>query len=101
MAPAIVQADGVELCVETFGAPTDPAVLLIMGAGASMDWWEDDFCTRLAAGSRFVIRYDHRDTGRSATYAPGAPGYTGDDLIADAAGCSTPSAWTTGRTAQR
>ena len=86
MAPAIVQATGVELCVETFGAPTDPAVLLIMGAGASMDWWEDDFCTRLAAGSRFVIRYDHRDTGRSVTYAPGAPGYTGDDLIADAAG---------------
>jgi pimeloyl-ACP methyl ester carboxylesterase len=33
-----------------------------------------------------VIRYDHRDTGRSVTYGPGSPGYTGDDLIADAAG---------------
>ena len=51
-----------------------------------MDWWEDDFCARLAAGPRFVIRYDHRDTGQSVSYAPGAPGYTGDDLVADAIG---------------
>jgi pimeloyl-ACP methyl ester carboxylesterase len=33
-----------------------------------------------------VIRYDHRDTGRSVTYEPGQPGYTGADLVADAAG---------------
>jgi pimeloyl-ACP methyl ester carboxylesterase len=33
-----------------------------------------------------VIRYDHRDTGRSVTYEPGRPGYTGADLVADAAG---------------
>ena len=86
MAPSIVHANGVELCVETFGAPADQAVLLVMGAAASMDWWEDDFCGRLAAGPRFVIRYDHRDTGQSVSYPPGAPGYTGDDLIADAIG---------------
>ena len=77
--------NGVELCVETFGARADPAVLLIMGAGASMDWWHDDFCARLAAGPRYVIRYDHRDTGESISYPPGEPGYTGDDLVADAA----------------
>jgi pimeloyl-ACP methyl ester carboxylesterase len=81
-----VQVNAVDLCVETFGDPADPAILLIMGAGASMDWWEDDFCARLAAGARYVIRYDHRDTGRSVSYPPGAPGYTGDDLVADAAG---------------
>ena len=86
MEPTIVHANGAELCVQTFGAPTDPALLLVMGASASMDWWEDDFCARLAAGPRFVIRYDHRDTGQSASYAPGAPGYTGDDLIADVIG---------------
>jgi pimeloyl-ACP methyl ester carboxylesterase len=51
-----------------------------------MDWWEDEFCERLAAGGRFVIRYDHRDTGRSVTYEPGAPGYTGPDLVDDAVG---------------
>jgi pimeloyl-ACP methyl ester carboxylesterase len=82
----IVKANGVDLCVETFGDPADPAVLLIMGAAASMDWWEDEFCERLAAGGRFVIRYDHRDTGRSVTYEPGAPGYTGWDLVDDAVG---------------
>ena len=86
MEPKIVHANGAELCVQTFGAPTAPALLLVMGAAASMDWWEEDFCARLAAGPRFVIRYDHRDTGQSASYAPGAPGYTGDDLIADVIG---------------
>jgi pimeloyl-ACP methyl ester carboxylesterase len=80
-----VHVNGVDLCVETFGSPTDPAILLIMGAGASMDWWQDDFCARLAAGPRYVIRYDHRDTGQSTSYPPGEPGYTGDDLVADAA----------------
>lgn len=82
----IVHANGVDLCVETFGAPADPAILLIAGAAAPMDWWEDEFCRRLAAGSRFVIRYDHRDTGRSVSYEPGAPPYTGMDLVADAVG---------------
>jgi pimeloyl-ACP methyl ester carboxylesterase len=82
----ILHANGVPLCVETFGAADDAAILLIMGAAASMDWWEDEFCERLAAGGRFVIRYDHRDTGRSVTYEPGAPGYTGPDLVEDTVG---------------
>jgi pimeloyl-ACP methyl ester carboxylesterase len=57
-----------------------------MGIGASMLWWEEGFCRLLAEGCRFVIRYDHRDTGRSVTYEPGRPEYTGTDLIADAVG---------------
>lgn len=57
-----------------------------MGIGASMLWWEEGFCRMLAAGRRFVIRYDHRDTGRSVTYARGHPEYTGADLVADALG---------------
>jgi pimeloyl-ACP methyl ester carboxylesterase len=82
----MVEVNGVELCVQTFGDAGDPPVLLVMGLSASMLHWEDEFCERLAEGSRFVIRYDHRDTGRSVTYPPGAPGYTGSDLDADAAG---------------
>ncbi len=82
----LVPVNGVDLCVETFGEPADPAVLLIMGGGASMDWWEDEFCERLAAGSRFVIRYDHRDTGQSVSYPPGRPGYTSRELITDPIG---------------
>ena len=49
-----------------------------------MLWWEDDFCRLLAGRGRFVIRYDQRDTGRSTTYEPGHPGYSGADLLADA-----------------
>jgi pimeloyl-ACP methyl ester carboxylesterase len=81
-----VEVSGVELCVETLGERADPPILLIGGSSASMDWWEDEFCERLAAGSRFVVRYDHRDTGRSVTYGPGAPPYSGRDLVADAVG---------------
>jgi pimeloyl-ACP methyl ester carboxylesterase len=79
-----IEVDGAQLCVDTFGDAADPAVLLIMGAAASMDRWEPRFCERLAEHGRYVIRYDHRDTGGSTTYPPGRPGYTGDDLVADA-----------------
>jgi pimeloyl-ACP methyl ester carboxylesterase len=82
----IIEANGVTLCVDTTGDAADPAILLISGMGASMDWWEEGFCQRLAAGGRFVIRYDHRDTGRSVSYPAGAPGYTGADLAADVTG---------------
>ena len=78
--------NGVELCTEPFGDPADPTILLIMGVGGSMLWWDEGFCRLLAEGDRFVIRYDHRDTGRSVTYEPGHPGYTGADLVADAVG---------------
>ena len=80
-----VQVNGVDLCVECIGDPADRPILLIMGSSASMDWWEDEFCRRLVAGRRFVVRYDHRDTGQSVSYEPGAPGYTLDDLAADPA----------------
>ncbi len=79
-----VESDGAELCTEAFGDARDRPLLLIMGAGASMLWWEEAFCRVLADGGRFVIRYDHRDTGRSSAYPPGRPGYAGADLIADA-----------------
>ncbi|MGH9031866.1 MAG: alpha/beta fold hydrolase, partial [Acidimicrobiia bacterium] len=82
----MIEANGVELCTEPFGDAADPAVLLVMGLGGSMLWWEDGFCQMLADAGRFVLRYDHRDTGRSVTYEPGRPGYTSADLITDAVG---------------
>jgi pimeloyl-ACP methyl ester carboxylesterase len=81
--PRTVDAGGVELCLETFGHPRAPAVLLIGGATASMDCWEPEFCTRLADGGRFVVRYDHRDTGGSTASPAGKPAYTGEDLSTD------------------
>jgi pimeloyl-ACP methyl ester carboxylesterase len=81
-----IEVNGAELCVDARGAAGGPAVLLIMGAAGSMDRWEEPFCERLAAAGRYVIRYDHRDTGGSTSYPPGRPGYTGDDLVTDALG---------------
>jgi pimeloyl-ACP methyl ester carboxylesterase len=49
-----------------------------------MDGWEDEFCERLAAGGRRVVRYDLRDTGRSTASPAGRPNYTGPDLVDDA-----------------
>jgi pimeloyl-ACP methyl ester carboxylesterase len=82
----MIQANGVELCTERIGDPADPPILLVMGIGGSMLWWEESFCRMLVAGERLVIRYDHRDTGRSVTYEPGHPEYTETDLDADAVG---------------
>jgi pimeloyl-ACP methyl ester carboxylesterase len=50
---------------ETFGDPSDPAVLLVMGFGTQMLGWDADFCQLLAARGRYVIRYDNRDCGLS------------------------------------
>jgi pimeloyl-ACP methyl ester carboxylesterase len=84
--PTMVRANGVELCVQTFGDPVSPVILLIGGAASSMDWWEDELCARLADGRRFVVRYDLRDTGQSVSTPPGAPDYDSEDLVGDAIG---------------
>ena len=82
----LIEANGVDLCVETFGDAADPAILLIHGASASMLWWEEELCERIAAAGRHVIRFDNRDTGRSVSYPPGQPEYTLRDMAADAVG---------------
>jgi pimeloyl-ACP methyl ester carboxylesterase len=83
-AEQMMDVNGVELCVQTFGDRADPAILLIAGATCSMDWWDEEFCQQLAEANRLVIRYDLRDTGRSATSSAGSPDYTLDDLTGDA-----------------
>jgi pimeloyl-ACP methyl ester carboxylesterase len=86
MTERTLDVNGAELCAQTFGDRGDPAVLLIGGAASSMDWWDADLCRRIAAAGRYVIRYDHRDTGRSTSSEPGKPSYTGADLTADVTG---------------
>ena len=86
MSEKMVNANSVDLCTDSFGNPADPAILLVAGAMESMAWWQEDFCRKLAACGRYVIRYDHRDTGRSITYTPGQPEYSLDDLAEDTLG---------------
>ncbi|MEV6304774.1 alpha/beta hydrolase [Actinoplanes sp. NPDC051861] len=86
MTETMMPVNGIQVCVETFGEPTEPPLLLLAGEASSMDWWDDEFCRRLAAGGRFVIRYDHRDTGRSTCFPAGVTAYSGVDLMNDAIG---------------
>src|ERR1700760_51818 len=65
MAESSCTVGDVEICYETFGDPSDPAMLLIMGLGTQMVAWHDDFCSELASRGFFVIRHDNRDIGRS------------------------------------
>ena len=80
----MTKAAAPEIVSQTFGDPGNPAMLLIMGAMASMLWWPEVLCKKLAGEGRFVIRYDNRDTGLSTKYAPGEPPYTFDEMADDA-----------------
>jgi pimeloyl-ACP methyl ester carboxylesterase len=73
--------DLTELWVEERGDPTGTAVLLIMGANASGMAWPEELVDRLADRHR-VIRYDHRDTGRSSRVFDQQP-YAIRDLAGD------------------
>ena len=67
MAEQTVTLDnGISICHETFGDPSDPTVLLIMGLGGPMGWWSTVFCENLAARGLHVVRFDNRDVGRSS-----------------------------------
>jgi len=55
----------IEAEYDTFGKPTDPALLLIMGFGAQMVAWEPEFCQHFVDKGLFVIRFDNRDCGLS------------------------------------
>lgn len=62
----MVDVDGVQICYETIGEADGEPLLLIMGLGGPMLWWDDAFCAALADRGFYVIRYDNRDCGRSS-----------------------------------
>lgn len=76
--------NNVKLWTEEFGDKNDAPVLLIMGSMSQGILWPDEFVGHLSAGGRRVIRYDHRDTGRSSTVDFEAEPYTWRDIKNDA-----------------
>ena len=60
-----VRSNGMTISYETLGDPSDPALLLVMGLGAQLVDWPDEFCEMLAARGFHVIRFDNRDVGLS------------------------------------
>ena len=96
------QVGDISLEYDTFGSSHDTPLLLIMGLGAQMIHWDEDFCQQLADTGLFVIRHDNRDVGLSthmegdfdmmalmadflAGKTPDVP-YTLDDMAADSIG---------------
>jgi len=97
-----VEANGLEFEYDTFGEPGAPPLLLIMGLGAQMISWDEDFCELLAGRGFHVVRFDNRDVGLStkldhlgtsdlSAVARGSqqPPYRLEDLADDAAGILT------------
>ena len=94
-----VPANGIEIAYETFGDPSDPPMLLVMGLGTQMLAWPDDLCEDLASRGYHVVRMDNRDAGAS-THLDGVrapsivriaarrarPPYTINDMADDVAG---------------
>lgn len=56
----------VDLCYQTFGDPDAEPLLLVMGLGGPMTWWDPRLCTMLAERGFYVVRFDNRDAGRSS-----------------------------------
>jgi pimeloyl-ACP methyl ester carboxylesterase len=94
-----LNANGIEIEYETFGDPGGAPLLLIMGLGAQMISWDEEFCGGLATRGFHVIRYDNRDSGLSTKMESAgepdlmaalggnpAPAYRLDDLAGDAVG---------------
>jgi pimeloyl-ACP methyl ester carboxylesterase len=61
-------ANGITIAYETFGEPSQRPLLLVMGLGAQMLLWHEEFCAALADRGFFVIRYDNRDSGESTHF---------------------------------
>jgi pimeloyl-ACP methyl ester carboxylesterase len=90
----------IDLCYETFGDPTDPALLLVMGLGTQMVAWRTEFCEQLVGRGFHVIRFDNRDVGHSTRFDKIRPpttwellarrtrraAYSLEDMAGDAAG---------------
>jgi pimeloyl-ACP methyl ester carboxylesterase len=67
----------IELAYQTFGSPTDPTVILVMGLATQMLGWDDEFCHLIADRGYHVVRFDNRDIGLSTHLnAAGFPDFT-------------------------
>jgi pimeloyl-ACP methyl ester carboxylesterase len=101
-------APDVKLCYQTFGSSDGEPLLLIMGLGGPMNWWDPELCTMLAEAGFHVVRFDNRDTGRSSRLSGrvtrsqlvrsffgrgGRPPYTLDDMADDAFGLMDHLGW--------
>jgi len=60
-----VEANGLQFEYDTFGEAGASPLVLIMGLGAQMISWDEEFCGLLAGRGFHVTRFDNRDVGLS------------------------------------
>lgn len=63
-----ITANSIQITYDTFGDKNNPAILLVMGLGAQMIAWHEDFCRQLSDRGLYVIRFDNRDSGLSTKF---------------------------------
>jgi pimeloyl-ACP methyl ester carboxylesterase len=99
-----VSANNIQIEYETFGNPSSPPLLLIIGLGGQAIYWDESFCRQLVDAGLYVIRFDNRDAGLSTKMDQAGtpdlmdvvgklmsgqkvtPPYTIEDMAADAVG---------------
>ncbi|MVF11316.1 alpha/beta hydrolase [Ketobacter sp. MCCC 1A13808] len=84
MPEKFVNVDGRSLWSESVGSDGADTILLVAGANAPALMWPNDFVALLVSKGYRVIRYDHRDTGRSTFIEFDDAPYTVEDLSSDA-----------------
>jgi pimeloyl-ACP methyl ester carboxylesterase len=67
----IAKTNGIEICYDTTGDPSDPTVLLVMGLGGQLIQWDPELCSLIAERGFHVVRFDNRDVGLSTHHEGG------------------------------
>jgi pimeloyl-ACP methyl ester carboxylesterase len=68
MTQGIAEVNNINIWWEDFGNPSDPSVLLIMGATANCMQWPPEFIDPLVDAGFHVVRFDNRDVGKSTWF---------------------------------
>lgn len=63
-----LERNAISICYKTFGIPTDPCIILIMGLGGQLINWPPEIPQGLADKGFYVIIFDNRDIGLSSYY---------------------------------
>ena len=98
------KANNISIEYDTFGNPSSPPILLLIGLGRQLIHWDEEFCRHLSEAGLYVIRFDNRDAGLSTKFDEAGvpdmkdvigklmsgqkitPPYTIEDMAADAIG---------------
>ena len=77
-----INANGIDLCYESFGNKENSTVLFVMGLGAQMVAWPESLITGLVDAGFHVVRYDNRDVGLSQKFdSAGMPDF--ESIVTD------------------